>query len=68
MTVWKIPIAVFLALAFVNKVEGSDNFTEENSCSSSACVQIGEEILASMDSTGSPCENFYNYACGNWSS
>ena len=29
-------------------------------------VEIEAEVLASMDPTTSPCDDFYQYACGGW--
>ncbi|KAK9870380.1 hypothetical protein WA026_007946 [Henosepilachna vigintioctopunctata] len=38
---------------------------EQNICKSTQCLKTAADILSSMDSNIEPCENFYDYACGN---
>jgi predicted metalloendopeptidase len=33
---------------------------------SEACLDLAVQIKGSMDETVDPCENFYNFTCGNW--
>ncbi|XP_056015492.1 endothelin-converting enzyme homolog isoform X2 [Ostrea edulis] len=35
-------------------------------CHSPECVQSSEYILSKMDLTADPCQDFYQYTCGNW--
>ncbi|XP_022096957.1 membrane metallo-endopeptidase-like 1 [Acanthaster planci] len=35
-------------------------------CTSKQCIKSAAVYLDSMDNTTSPCENFYQYACGGW--
>ena len=35
-------------------------------CVSPSCVRLAGQILASLDMTVDPCEDFYNFTCGNW--
>ncbi|XP_048770613.2 endothelin-converting enzyme 1-like [Ostrea edulis] len=35
-------------------------------CHSPECVQSSEYILSKMDLTTDPCQDFYQYTCGNW--
>lgn len=35
-------------------------------CKSSSCVQAAGSLVSSIDRSVDPCENFYQFACGNW--
>ncbi|XP_072046889.1 phosphate-regulating neutral endopeptidase PHEX-like [Amphiura filiformis] len=35
-------------------------------CNNSACVSLSHSLLQTMDSSVKPCDDFYDYACGNW--
>lgn len=35
-------------------------------CTTPGCITAGERFSAFMDTSVSPCENFYAYACGGW--
>lgn len=35
-------------------------------CLSPACIKTASMILTSMNASVDPCEDFYEYACGNW--
>ncbi|KRY33641.1 Neprilysin-2 [Trichinella spiralis] len=35
-------------------------------CTTKGCVEAAANLLLAIDSTQDPCENFYEYACGQW--
>uniref|UniRef100_S4RL21 Peptidase M13 N-terminal domain-containing protein n=1 Tax=Petromyzon marinus TaxID=7757 RepID=S4RL21_PETMA len=35
-------------------------------CLSERCVRVAAGVLASMDRTVEPCQDFYGFACGRW--
>ncbi|XP_060085716.1 endothelin-converting enzyme homolog [Ylistrum balloti] len=35
-------------------------------CNTSSCVKTSAYILQKMDTSVDPCNDFYNYACGDW--
>jgi endothelin-converting enzyme len=35
-------------------------------CTTPGCVSLTTEMLASLDETKSPCQDFYQFACGGW--
>ncbi|CDW57428.1 Peptidase family M13 containing protein [Trichuris trichiura] len=35
-------------------------------CTTKGCVEAASNLLMAIDSTQDPCENFYDYACGQW--
>lgn len=42
------------------------NKTSKRLCSSSDCVRAASYLLESMDLEADPCEDFYQFTCGNW--
>lgn len=35
-------------------------------CTTPACIKLSAQILSSMDRSVQPCENFYEFTCGNY--
>lgn len=35
-------------------------------CLTEACVHTAANILSSIDPTVNPCDDFYEFSCGNW--
>ena len=43
-------------------------FLSTEQCLTEACVTVASSILSAMDHTADPCEDFYQYTCGGWTS
>ncbi|XP_078729486.1 endothelin-converting enzyme 1 isoform X1 [Lampetra fluviatilis] len=44
----------------------TSNDPSRSVCLSESCVGVAARILASMDRSVSPCQDFFTYACGGW--
>lgn len=42
------------------------NSDPKNTCQTKPCVEIAAKILAYIDPSVDPCEDFYNFSCGNF--
>lgn len=38
----------------------------DNLCKSKDCLRAASNLLQSMDFTADPCDDFYQFTCGNW--
>ncbi|CAG0900639.1 unnamed protein product, partial [Darwinula stevensoni] len=38
----------------------------QNVCSTKECKETADELMAAMNTTANPCDDFYAYTCGNW--
>ena len=53
-----IPLAVVLG---IERMEGGQDV-----CLSDGCIQLSAQIAASLNQSVDPCEDFYQFSCGNW--
>ena len=39
---------------------------DTSTCTTPSCVQLAATVLANMNTSVNPCDDFYNYSCGGW--
>ncbi|XP_067946188.1 neprilysin-1-like [Watersipora subatra] len=68
-----IIIIVILAVALLNKTKKYNELEElasshnsSTTCLTQTCIETANRVNQYMDPSASPCENFYQYACGGW--
>ncbi len=62
-------LAVVFALAVALGVEQADSSSSAAAapvCLTPDCAQLSALVLSGLDETIEPCDNFYNFSCGNW--
>lgn len=57
-------IFVALSATFISLYVINSRVTEP--CITSTCISLTQEVLGSIDESVSPCNDFYNFACGGW--
>ncbi|CAL4093125.1 unnamed protein product, partial [Meganyctiphanes norvegica] len=58
--------AGLVAFIIADKVTSPIPVVEPPVCTSPACLRAASHLLDKMDRTTAPCENFYQFACGNY--
>lgn len=43
-----------------------DPHARTDTCTTAGCARAAVDMLSSMDRTVDPCEDFYEFACGQW--
>jgi len=44
----------------------NNNTNNENVCNTAECIEVADKLINNMDTTVDPCENFYQFTCGNY--
>ena len=50
----------------VNRNSSSSSSSSSDTCQSDACFDLSVRIQGAMNEDTDPCEDFYNFTCGNW--
>uniref|UniRef100_A0A131YYQ8 Endothelin-converting enzyme n=1 Tax=Rhipicephalus appendiculatus TaxID=34631 RepID=A0A131YYQ8_RHIAP len=58
-------VLIFVIFFITNAATG---MSAPNVCTTPACVRRGADVKLNMDTSVNPCDNFYKFACGGWSS
>ena len=64
-------LGVFLVLALVTIIGlaiaiGASKGEVDDTCMTQECVELSTLILGGLNESVDPCDNVYEFACGNW--
>ena len=58
-------VATVVAVTFI-ALYATRSSSSSDVCQSEACFDLSVQMLGAMDESADPCEDFYNFTCGNW--
>ena len=61
-----VVVALAVALAMGNSEEHKPTTSPSDVCLTESCVQLAAKVLSGLDQSINPCQDFYNFTCGNW--
>ena len=57
-----VALAVGLGVGLALGLRSSD----EERCQTAECAQLAAVVMSGIDDSVDPCQDFYNFSCGNW--
>ncbi|XP_067826373.1 membrane metallo-endopeptidase-like 1 isoform X3 [Heptranchias perlo] len=57
---------VALVVLYTTQRDKQFSSSSDKVCTTTGCVAAAARIIQNMDPSASPCEDFYQYACGGW--
>ena len=58
-------VALSASLGVMNQRSQTTSSTSQV-CQSQECTKLSAAIISALDETVDPCQDFYNFSCGNW--
>eukprot|EP00731_Ephydatia_muelleri_P000105 Em0001g105a len=58
-------VALSASLGVMNQRSQTTSSTSQV-CQSQECIKLSAAIISALDETVDPCQDFYNFSCGNW--
>ena len=68
ITVVALAITLGVRTAQLNDAssQSSGNTSDNNTCLTPGCIQLAAQVQASLNQSADPCQDFYQFSCGNW--